>query len=144
MWYKLISIYIYIHIYNIHRGKLTAATWKSPTWKGKSSEPNLHSWVQNVNLPWRIYTKSDGKIRRPNFLPFWLAARCCLVIAGAVFSHFPWTAKTPRGAWLLKMASIVKSVSKLLRCLWALPELFSRKIWGYSPKIRGLLRDNDG
>ena len=35
-----------------HCGKLTAGTWKSPVWKGKSSEPNLHDFwgVQNVNL----------------------------------------------------------------------------------------------
>ena len=32
-------------------GKWTVGTWKSPNWKGKSSEPNLHFWLQNVNFP---------------------------------------------------------------------------------------------
>ena len=35
---------------NLHPGKWMAGTWKSPVWKGKSSEPNLHCFGFHVNL----------------------------------------------------------------------------------------------
>ena len=34
----------------MHPGRSTAGTYKSPIKKGKSSEPNLHDYVQNVDL----------------------------------------------------------------------------------------------
>ena len=36
----------------LHPGRLTVGTYKSPIWKGISSEPNLHEdYVPAVNLP---------------------------------------------------------------------------------------------
>ena len=45
-----------VNFFVLHPGKLTLWTSKSPDWKGKSSEPNLHYCFPAVNFPGCMYS----------------------------------------------------------------------------------------
>ena len=59
-----------------------------------------------------IHPKGNRKTLPSKLSPF--LTRCSLLFGHrwCGCSHFPWTAKTPRGAWLLKMVSIA------FKCFW--------------------------
>ena len=56
----------------VHPGRLTAGTYKSPIWKGKWSEPNLHEDMFHVNLPGCNCTTETKTTRMSQEVSKWL------------------------------------------------------------------------
>ena len=100
---------------NITPLKIHMEPKESPTWKGKSSEPNLHFWeVQNVNFPRCItFSLEKSKISTSHQDAFGVARNILLEpspwpgwsIHGSIFLHdkFPWFCASCWGFFFQKL-----------------------------------------